>query len=62
MSNRTPHCGGVAHEMHGSALYLVDPEPPASLANLPLLVLTRVLPSSAKDFVTAVHDIIDGRI
>jgi pimeloyl-ACP methyl ester carboxylesterase len=50
MANRTHYCAGVAHEMQGFASDIEQTEPPASLGDLPLVVLTRGLPSSPKDF------------
>ncbi len=54
MNNRTGYCAGVAHEMAGFALDLVDPQPPAPLGDVALIVVTRGEPSSATDFPTPV--------
>lgn len=52
MENRTNYCAGIAHEAHGFESDVSQADPPASLGDLPLVVLTRGRASSAKDFPT----------
>ena len=50
LENRTGYCAGVAHEAHGFESDVSQADPPASLGDLPLVVLTRGRVSSPKDF------------
>ena len=50
MSNRTDYCTGVVHEIDGFQADVSSAEPPRTLGDLPLVVLTRGLPSSASEF------------
>jgi pimeloyl-ACP methyl ester carboxylesterase len=52
MENRTNYCAGIAREAHGFESDVSQADPPASLGDLPLIVLTRGRPSSPKDFPT----------
>ncbi|HTK99601.1 MAG TPA: alpha/beta hydrolase [Pseudomonadales bacterium] len=54
MENRADYCGGIAHEMQGFEADISQADPPASLGDLPLVVLARGRASSAKDFPTPV--------
>ena len=54
MENRTNYCSGVAHEMQGFEHDVSQADPPASLGDLPLVVLTRGRASSPKDYPTPV--------
>ncbi len=54
MENRADYCSGIAHEMQGFEADVSQTDPPASLGDLPLVVLTRGRASSAKDFPTPV--------
>ena len=54
MENRTNYCSGVAHEMQGFEHDVSQSDPPASLGDLPLVVLTRGRASSSKDYPTPV--------
>ena len=49
MENRTGYCTGVAGETRDFDADISQPDPPRSLGDLPLVVLTRGLKSSAKD-------------
>jgi pimeloyl-ACP methyl ester carboxylesterase len=50
MENRAEYCGGVAHEMVGFAPDISQAEPPASLGDLPLVVLTRGRRSTPQEY------------
>jgi pimeloyl-ACP methyl ester carboxylesterase len=52
MENRTNYCAGIAHEAHGFESDVSQADPPATLGDLPLVVLTRGRASSPKDFPT----------
>jgi pimeloyl-ACP methyl ester carboxylesterase len=54
MENRTDYCGGVEHETRGFDADIAQADPPRSLGDLPLVVLTRGMKSSAKDMVVPV--------
>jgi len=54
MENRSNYCNGVAHEMKGFEADVSQADPPASLGDLPLVVLTRGRASSPKDYSTPV--------
>ncbi len=54
MQNRTNHCGGVAREMQGFDHDVSQTDPPASIGDIPLVVLTRGRATSPKDFPTPV--------
>jgi pimeloyl-ACP methyl ester carboxylesterase len=54
MENRTNYCAGIANEMQGFETDISRTDPPASLGDLPLIVLTRGRPTSPKDFPTPV--------
>jgi pimeloyl-ACP methyl ester carboxylesterase len=54
LENRTHYCAGVANEMRGFEIDISRPDPPASLGDVPLVVLTRGRASSPKDFPTPV--------
>jgi len=49
MSNRTGCCGAIAKEMRGFQADVAQPDPPAQLGDLPIVVLTRGRKSSADD-------------
>jgi len=49
MENRTDYCGGVEQETRGFDADIAQTAPPRSLGDLPLVVLTRGMKSSAKD-------------
>ena len=49
MENRTEYCTGVTRETRDFDAEISRPDPPRSLGDLPLVVLTRGLKSSAKD-------------
>jgi pimeloyl-ACP methyl ester carboxylesterase len=54
MENRTEYCSGVAHETIGFDADIAQPDPPRPLGDLPLVVLTRGMNSSAKDMPVSV--------
>jgi pimeloyl-ACP methyl ester carboxylesterase len=49
MENRTNYCSGVEHETIGFDADIAQVDPPRSLADVPIVVLTRGMKSSAKD-------------
>jgi pimeloyl-ACP methyl ester carboxylesterase len=60
MENRTDYCSGVEHETIGFDADIAQTEPPRSLGDLPIIVLTRGMKSSAKDMVVPVsQDFLD---
>lgn len=60
MENRTNYCRGVAREMQGFEHDVSQAEPPASIGDMPLVVLTRGRATSPKDFPTPVsQDFLD---
>ena len=50
LANRTGFCGGIAHESAGFQSDVSQSQPPASLGDLPLIVLTRGRRSTPEDF------------